>query len=123
MNTSSKNASVHGCSHRYCDVSVSQYNKWLEAGTWAHCWSRPLGTGASSDPLVDGHYIYTRDLRSLAGMCQPHPRELLRCMTVVRTPKHVDVWKELTGGHPDREYVVEYISKGLQEGLKIGFNY
>ncbi len=43
-------------------------------------------------------------------------------MTVVRTPIHVDVWKELTAGHPDREYVVECISKGLQEGFRIGFN-
>ncbi len=75
-----------------------------------------------SDPFADGHYIYMKDLRSLAGMGQPHPLELPEYMAVVRTPIRVEAWKELTARLPDREYV-GYITRGLQEGFKIGFDY
>ena len=66
-------------------------------------------------------YEYTSDLLCL-DFCQPSSEHQCQALTGIRTPLCAAAWNRVLVSHLDRAFA-RYISQGLRQGFRIGFNH
>ena len=65
--------------------------------------------------------MYTADLLCL-DLCRPLTSRCWELLQSVQSPLSPDAWSKALSSHPDRAYA-GYITNGLRQGFRIGFNY
>ena len=75
---------------------------------------------SKASPFIE--YPGLEHLKTL-DQCRKVPQgQVSPALQGISTPLDWEVWQEALALHPDRE-LVEYITTGLREGFRIGYNY
>ena len=67
-------------------------------------------------------YMYMGDLRKIDDRRPPHPVQVPRELAGIATPLKAEAWEAELRTHPDQEFVA-YITSGIRNGFRIGYNY